>query len=1545
MTAYLWSRRSAPISQIARRHLSWPSCSVAVTFVLGAAVVLPVIGSHDEPSAVQAAQTPQRPDAASRRSQLMHEAEAALLENRYETVRRLVNQVAVIDEANFGQHDFRTAETLDKLADVLIWLDQFAAAKELRQRVRETAAVLYGATSWQAKDAGLRIRLLVKRARLNEADRRTLTHADEKHRQSLHLMDTGQVYQALAAVNEALGRYEELAPGTNDDPAEYPPHLLSSILRVQCLAELGRFEEAVSSSENLLAAAQRLYSESDFPGGHPNLAQAYCSVATVRELTGHLSRQATAAEKAAAIGQSLYAAESEPAGSPVSAMTQRIMARSCISRSELGRAEVLTEQAYETLARLFPERDYPAGNPHLATTLDLRGNIQLIRGNYDLAMKLLNESLAMRQRLYPLKDYPRGHRRLTANLTRIGTTLQRQGKYQEAVSYYQRALEMTERLYPQDDYPRGHVDIASQLTVLGDLEFRRGNYPEAQQLAMKSLDMTLAIHGHGQASSSPDHPHIAKRLAMLGRVLSRRGQFGEAKERYLQSLAIAERLFPESIFPDGHVQLYDCYNSLGTLFFRLGDYRQAETYLSRSVSIAESLARDIPRVQAALAMQNLATVLSAQRNFSRSAELFDEALDRYRQTFPRERYPNGHPYLANTLTNLGVTLSTIGQHRAAAAHYEEAVTMLRGLFPAKDYPDGHPLLFTALVNLATEMAWLGDHASAQVCLEQALEVGQRLFPSGSYPKGHPKQSIAHSTIALICDSNGAHQRALFHHGRAVEISRRLYTTEEYPNGHVTLATRLHNIGTSYAEAGDLAAARRHLQEALQMRRKLYTAEDHPDGHPYLASTLHALAFVCLKDGEHELGERHLEEATGIYSRLLERPGSAESAAGLAGCKRTAGLLSMKDGDYAAAADHLRDAVALASGGSDDSMPTAESADVAEYLNLLAKAYHAQGHLARAQAELVRAGAIARRLAANHLPYAVAAEALNYIRSQPQISSRLLSLSRSRNEPAANVYREIWWERGAIQRATTHRRRHLTLAAGNPETWQHYRDWLDRRREIAQLTLAHREQDHELMRQRRERLDELTEQSELLERHIAFEVHEPVATAAGRDPGGELARLLPAGSVFVDVRRYLHLDFKQDASGKLSQRSSPHYVAFVLRPNKSVVRVELGAAAPTDTAIRKWREQITANPAATDFAPAQWLAQSIWKPLESVFPDGTEIVLLCPDGPLTALPWSALPGREPGSVLLERFAFATVPYGDFLLEQLGSPASERRVNAMLAVGGVDYDSSQSSPPNRTMRAPPNTAEPYEWPHLLGTQQEVAGLVEIATPTGTQVSRLSGSDATTVNVLHALQHVGRAHFATHGFFADPVFRSVFRLDPELFDNDSQTDVPEETRIASRNPLALSGLVLAGANQPLMKNELGLPVGDGGILSAEAIAAMQLPQLDLVTLSACDSGLGQLARGEGVFGLQRAFHIAGAETVIASLWKVDDAATQQLMLAFYENLYLRKMTKLAALRHAQLQLHQGTVGKADLRGLIRVPKTQPTGQTAPFLWAAWTLSGDWR
>ncbi len=213
------------------------------------------------------------------------------------------------------------------------------------------------------------------------------------------------------------------------------------------------------------------------------------------------------------------------------------------------------------------------------------------------------------------------------------------------------------------------------------------------------------------------------------------------------------------------------------------------------------------------------------------------------------------------------------------------------------------------------------------------------------------------------------------------------------------------------------------------------------------------------------------------------------------------------------------------------------------------------------------------------------------------------------------------------------------------------------------------------------------------------------------------------------------------------------------------------------------------------------------------------------------------------------------------------------------------------------------------------------------------------------------------ATHGFFTAESPRSALAADPA--EASRFGGMLRGNEVTGMHPGLLTGLALAGANHADEAAVSADPDADDGLLTAEEIGTQNLDGVELVVLSACETGLGKSAAGEGVLGLQRSFQAAGVRTVVASLWNVSDQGTQTLMIEFYKNLWEKKLGKLDALRQAQLTMARSYDAKAgQLRRVefdnpqplpaVNSPKEPTVGPRQPLspqYWAAFVLSGDWR
>jgi CHAT domain-containing protein len=194
-------------------------------------------------------------------------------------------------------------------------------------------------------------------------------------------------------------------------------------------------------------------------------------------------------------------------------------------------------------------------------------------------------------------------------------------------------------------------------------------------------------------------------------------------------------------------------------------------------------------------------------------------------------------------------------------------------------------------------------------------------------------------------------------------------------------------------------------------------------------------------------------------------------------------------------------------------------------------------------------------------------------------------------------------------------------------------------------------------------------------------------------------------------------------------------------------------------------------------------------------------------------------------------------------------------------------------------------------------------------------LTGSEASKAE-LERLDSPAILHIATHGFFLE-------NAADEKINKNAGTSAAVATRgihsrLNSENPLLRSGLALAGANLDNQGRE-------DGILTALEASNLNLWGTKLVTLSACDTGVGEVKNGEGVYGLRRAFVIAGAETIVMSLWPVSDSVTRELMTSYYRGLKAG-LGRGESLRQAQLaMLHK-------------------KGHEHPFYWASFIQVGEW-
>jgi CHAT domain-containing protein len=453
---------------------------------------------------------------------------------------------------------------------------------------------------------------------------------------------------------------------------------------------------------------------------------------------------------------------------------------------------------------------------------------------------------------------------------------------------------------------------------------------------------------------------------------------------------------------------------------------------------------------------------------------------------------------------------------------------------------------------------------------------------------------------------------------------------------------------------------------------------------------------------------------------------------------------------------------------------------------------------------------------------------------------------------------------------------------------------------------------------------------------------------------ELFQALPEDSVLVDFHEF-------------PQKNSQHLAVFIVDASGDLKGIDLGPIKPIVSAMDDWRNGFGTTTSSRE--ATKLLREKIWLPIKAHL-GKTATVLISADGAVSRLPFHALPGDKDGTYLIERYRMAYVPVPQLLPELLNRKANDSGPDGhLLLVGDIDYEAVPEggdksikekkplTPDASTLLAGGTTraGEGVTFTHLKGTADEIAFIKrlysELLDASGDAIAELCGAAGTEEAFRQQAPRFRNLHVATHGFFAEPKYPSIQQASHNGEESAAQFSdaFSNPQMIRGFHPGVLSGLAFAGANRPLE------PDKDDGILTAAEVGVLPLQGVDLVVLSACDTGLGPVAGGEGVLGLQRAFQLSGARTTITSLWEVHDTATRRLMERFYRNLWERKMGKLDALRDAQLWMlnhPEAAVPEASDPETTRKPGKivaraldDKSARTSPEFWAAFVLSGDWR
>lgn len=1175
---------------------------------------------------------------------------------------------------------------------------------------------------------------------------------------------------------------------------------------------------------------------------------------------------------------------------------------------------LLTEQkhveAIKVLRELHSLYLASVGNDHPETTTSHQ-DLAVALGNagkLQESIPILREALESRGRVLG-SDHP-----LTALTARnLGNQMQMVADYTKSLELARETLRIAELNYGGTD-PRAleeGIQVASLLQLVGQ--------------HARSEDLLARILAGCQAGIGERHPVYGKALAYFAKSLSERGEKVESRKQYEAACKVFRANLPGST-----IDLADSLRSLSDVQVSLGSIQEAERSADACLEVLrkESIPDNVRIAEALMTKGNIETgrgkVDQAREYFLQSIELLESTLGKSHERvatqwmaighadFQQGRFPealqsydrafeifarNGNAIAkARILDSIASAKRHLGNREEALRDGGSALQILHSAGLAND-----SLAARLHDTMAKTLMEKEDYAQARIHQEAAIAILRKVQP----PAVHA-MAVSQVDLGLILAQLGDHSKgqALL---RAVIEARK---DDRLREARLNVASARRYLAMSLSASGQQDLARNELRAAYVEFRELYGAK-----HPL---TLSCQSQLGAADNDPAKKKEALEAAL----RSVEVAHGPQHPQALVARLNLAAAY-LETGGFDQAVTHYEFVL-----NAEKDTPAQDSAQSASTRMMLGLSYLGMQDYSAAMRQLGSGFDQQWKKTLTDFDHLSEAEAYGKAAELGNVASFVFSASR-RAEDATDLqrYEPFWRARALTSREFTDRRR-VALVSKEGQ------DVSKRLREVREAIAKGMVTDQE-MPSASTGLMALTAEKERLQRRLGELV---IANRKSDKPALlgplDLAQKLPPDVAVVDIVNSIHWDYQ---GGKL--QSASRYDAFVIRNPSSgvnaVTMVPLGSSPEIDLAVISWRGELLLplfQSKAKEVTPAAWgapeskgakyLQANLWGPIEASL-SGCKSVLIVPSGALTQLPWGALPGKKTDSYLIEDYATAVLVYAQQALDVL---QQDPVINASTFVASTLPVSVQQGATKRGQQAP--EVVPLFPPDLK---------VNSASDPKARLIIVEGYAASKDRICLQLPASRYIHLEAHGYVltGNLLRRPASIPNPNELLYSGVRNSKRET-MAERNPLAMTGITFEPDGRLIQR----LSLGTSPILSGEEIAGMNLANTELVVLESCETGLGRIAaNGEGAFSVQRAFGLAGVRSVVGTLWIVQLGPSRILMQEFYRNLHDKDMSKLEALRQAQIRVMH------DLMVPNKVFQSPDKSRVAPYYWAGYSLSGDWR
>ncbi|CAK7019347.1 MAG: hypothetical protein BACD_01328 [Bacteroides rodentium] len=1037
--------------------------------------------------------------------------------------------------------------------------------------------------------------------------------------------------------------------------------------------------------------------------------------------------------------------------------------------------------------------------------------------------------------------------------------------YNKAIELELKSLTIRNNICGNESF-ESSISLNNLSTYYSDL----GKYKKAIELAIAAI----SIQERTVAKTSPDYTASLNNLAGY---YSLSGNYAEAIRLATEVLNL-----DEIIFGNEHPSYAIALSNLAAYKSAIGEYSEAlELEKNASIIYEKTLGKD--HLTYARSLSSIANYNSILGNYKEAISLNTEALKIYEKTLGKE-----HPTYALSINSLAELQVHIGNYPMATKLFTQALETAK-----KSLGPNHSAYATILHNMATCISILGDDRKAITLEKEALSIREKALgkESNAY-------SVSLHSLAVLNSSTGNYVEAIKYETESLNIIKKTLG-----KNHKSYSTGSSCLASYYSALGNYEEAIKLDSEAL------YTIEQtFGKNHPDYANILSNLANDYYYYGNYVEASRLGHEALNIREKVLgtQHPDYAEALSNVS-------MFNISLGNLAEAKRQIMEASKIF-----QITFGQESHNYSIMLHKLALCNALQHNFSesiRLEKEVLKI--FAKTIGKNHPDYRLALNDLTfyYFNSKDYINTaqQAILTTEECNKIVFSTFTDL----------TSHER---TLFWNKYSNWYNYylpmfsyyisepelsvatyngallakELLLNADREMSQLILE--SNDKAFIQEYRDLEFNKTILYKMLQK--PKKEHITDIDSIHRIVRKQEKELITKSKVYGDYTRNLQITWKE-VQKKLNKediaieflafpagKDSIIYAALILRPETTSPKM-----------IPLFERKQLSNINKKDFYTTPTLSQLIWKPLEKEL-KGIKNVYFAPAGQLHNIAIEHLPSSD-STFIAEQINF----YRLSSTRQLVMIKDKSHIKEAVLYGGLKYDADTTAlvvenkkytdiprdlniqhtfyPDSLNLRdgakyLPATKIEAEQIKQALENTRLQPALYMDLRGTEESFKALSG------------KNISMLHIATHGFYwTETEARQTKDLDFLMMGDNNQSRYVED------KALTRSGLLLSGANIALKGNPL--PEGlEDGILTAKELAGLDLRGLDLVVLSACQTGLGEIT-GDGVFGLQRGFKKAGANTLLMSLWKVDDNATQLLMTQFYKNLLAGK-SKFESLREAQ-------------------------------------------